>query len=91
MYEAEVDISENSNTSNRHEWPTANSCPSLSAQQASPAPPKPCPAPQPSTLPQPSNSLLSRPETESSCMEIEAAQRRLQEIEDRYAITWLQN
>ncbi|XP_035514006.1 coiled-coil domain-containing protein 117 isoform X1 [Morone saxatilis] len=86
MYEAEVDISENSNTSNRHEWPTANSCPSLSAQQASPAPPKPCPAPQPLTLPQPSNPPLSRPETESSCMEIEAAQRRLQEIEDRITL-----
>ncbi|XP_044053060.1 coiled-coil domain-containing protein 117 isoform X1 [Siniperca chuatsi] len=85
MLEAEVDISENSNTSTRHDWPTANSCPPLPAEQASPALPQPCPAPQNLTLAQPS-SALSRPETESSCMEIEAAQRRLQEIEDRITL-----
>ncbi|XP_018524911.1 coiled-coil domain-containing protein 117 isoform X1 [Lates calcarifer] len=85
MVEAEVDISENSNTSIRHDWPTANSCPPLSAQQASPALPQPCPEPQPLTLSHPSPAL-SRPETESSCMEIEAAQRKLQEIEDRITL-----
>lgn len=91
MLEAEVDISENSNTSTPHEWPPARSCPPLSSQQASPAPPQPCTAtqsltlPQPITLPQPSNLSLSRPETEGSCMEVEAAQRKLQEIEDRCA------
>ncbi|KAI3372077.1 hypothetical protein L3Q82_006931 [Scortum barcoo] len=97
MYEAEADISENTNTNAHHDWPTANSCPPLSAQQASTAPPQPCTAPQnltltqpstlnqPSTLTQPSSALI-RPETESSCMEIEAAQRKLQEIEDRITL-----
>lgn len=78
MFEAEVDILETSNTSTHHDWPTANSCPPQPAQPA-------CPAPQNLTLPQPS-SALSRPETESSCMEIEAAQRKLQEIEDRITL-----
>lgn len=82
MIEAEVDVAEDSNTSTRHDWPATNTCPPLPAQQASPATPQPCPAPQPLTLPQPS-AALSRPDTESSSMEIEAAQRRLQEIEDR--------
>ncbi|KAJ4942062.1 hypothetical protein JOQ06_011932 [Pogonophryne albipinna] len=53
MFEAEVDISENSNTSSHHDWPSAPSRPPLPAQPS-----------------------------KSSCMEIEAAQRRLQEIED---------
>lgn len=89
MFEAEVDVSENSNTSTCHDWPTVNSCPPLSAQQASPALPQPCPASQPLALPQLS-SALPRPETESSCMEIEAAQRKLQEIEDRYVMCSVQ-
>lgn len=79
MLEAEADISENSYTSTRHDWPAANRCPPLSVQRAGPAPSEPCPAPQPS-------SALPRPETESSCMEIEAAQRKLQEIEDRITL-----
>ena len=83
MFEAEVDVPENSNASTRPDWPTvATSCPPLSAQQASPELPQPCSASQPLALPQLS-SALSRPETEGSCMEIEAAQRKLQEIEDR--------
>lgn len=91
MDEAEVDISENSHTSTQRDWPAITSCPPLPAQQASPAPPQPCPAPQnlsmsqPLTLPQ-ASSALSRPETENSCMEIEAAQRKLQEIEDRITL-----
>ncbi|XP_049906020.1 coiled-coil domain-containing protein 117 isoform X1 [Epinephelus moara] len=85
MLEAEEDILETSNTSTHRDWPTANSCPPLSAQQASPALPQPCTAPQPLTLLQPSTAA-SRPETESSCMEIEAAQRKLQEIEDRITL-----
>ncbi|XP_071339063.1 coiled-coil domain-containing protein 117 isoform X2 [Trachinotus anak] len=85
MVEAEVDISENSNTSTCHDWSTANSCPPISAQQPSPALPQPCPEPQSPTLPHPSLAL-SRLETESSCMEIEAAQRKLQEIEDRITL-----
>ncbi|XP_026177231.1 coiled-coil domain-containing protein 117 isoform X2 [Mastacembelus armatus] len=83
MVEAEVGRSEISNT--HQDWPTANSCTSLSAQQTSPIVPQPCLAPQPLTLPQPSTSL-ARPETETSCMEIEAAQRKLQEIEDRITL-----
>ncbi|MEQ2158051.1 hypothetical protein GOODEAATRI_008240 [Goodea atripinnis] len=57
-------------------------CRVLSAKQVILAPPQPCSATQTLTLPQPS-SVLSRPEMESSCMEIEAAHRKLQEIEDR--------
>lgn len=84
MCEAELAIPDNTKASNQHDWPAANSCPPLSAQQASPAPPQPCPAPQNlTTEPDPA---LARPETESSCMEIEAAQRRLQEIEDRITL-----
>ncbi|XP_059192773.1 coiled-coil domain-containing protein 117 isoform X2 [Centropristis striata] len=85
MYEADADLSENSNTSTHHDWPTTNSCPPLPVQQDNPTLPQPCPASQPLTLEQPS-SALPRPETESSCMEIEAAQRKLQEIEDRITL-----
>ncbi|CAN9513208.1 unnamed protein product [Ophioblennius macclurei] len=81
MCDTEADISENSSL--RHEWPTANRCSTLSAQQAPPAPPQPCAAPQ--NLPEPP-SPLSRTETESSSMEIEAAQRKLREIEDRITL-----
>uniref|UniRef100_A0A1A7WMG9 Coiled-coil domain containing 117 n=1 Tax=Iconisemion striatum TaxID=60296 RepID=A0A1A7WMG9_9TELE len=69
MPETEVDISE-------------NTCPVQSAQQVGLCSPQPCSASQNFTSPQPSSSL-SRPEAEGSCMEIESAQRRLQEIEDR--------
>ncbi|XP_053181951.1 coiled-coil domain-containing protein 117 [Scomber japonicus] len=82
MVEAEVDISQSPSTSTRHDWPPRNSCPPQSAQQASPTLPQSTPAPQNLTLLQPSSSL-SRPDTESSCMEIEAAQRKLKEIENR--------
>ncbi|XP_041855015.1 coiled-coil domain-containing protein 117 isoform X2 [Melanotaenia boesemani] len=81
MSEAEADISGNSNT--QHEWATENSCPALSAQQRAHAPSEPFSLPQ--TLSQPP-SASTRPETESSCMEIEAAQRKLQEIEDRITL-----
>ncbi|XP_047237671.1 coiled-coil domain-containing protein 117 [Girardinichthys multiradiatus] len=59
-------------------------CRALSAKQVVLAPPQPCSATQTLTLPQPS-SVLSRPEMES-CMEIEAAHRKLQEIEDRITL-----
>nr|XP_020511350.1 coiled-coil domain-containing protein 117 isoform X1 [Labrus bergylta] len=91
MFEAELDISENSNTSNQHDWPAANSFSHPSTQQTSPALPQPGPEPQnvtlsqPSTLPR-SDSAEARPETENSCMEVEAAQRRLREIEDRITL-----
>jgi len=86
MSEAEVDISETSSTG--HNWPKRDSSPALSAQQDVLAPPQPFSVPQSFTVPQPS-SALPQPEIESSCMEIEAAQRKLQEIEDRYADTVL--
>ncbi|KAF7200285.1 coiled-coil domain-containing protein 117 isoform X3 [Nothobranchius furzeri] len=70
MAETEVDFSE-------------TMCPASSAQQVGLCSPQPCSASQNFTLPQPSSSP-PRTETESSCMEIESAQRRLQEIEDRY-------
>ncbi|XP_041644418.1 coiled-coil domain-containing protein 117 [Cheilinus undulatus] len=81
----EADISESSNTSNQQDWPTANSYSQLSTQQASAALPQPCPAPQNLTLSTP-DAALTRPEAESSCMEVEAAQRKLQEIEDRITL-----
>lgn len=84
MFEAEVAPS-NLSTSTECDWPGANSCSSQSAQQACPAPPQSCTTSNNTTLPQTSSSLF-RLETESSCMEIEAAQRKLQEIEDRYAM-----
>ncbi|XP_029018171.1 coiled-coil domain-containing protein 117 [Betta splendens] len=80
--EAEADISENTSTCNN--WPTTNVCPLLSAQ-ASLALPQLCATPQPLSLPQ-TSSALSQPDTESSCMEIEAAQRKLREIEDRITL-----
>ncbi|CAJ1068246.1 coiled-coil domain-containing protein 117 isoform X5 [Xyrichtys novacula] len=83
MCEAEVAIPDNSD--NQHDWPAVNSCPPTSTQQASPTPPQPCPAPQNLTL-APSDTTLTRSEAESSCMEIEAAQRKLQEIEDRITL-----
>nr|XP_020458159.1 coiled-coil domain-containing protein 117 [Monopterus albus]XP_020458160.1 coiled-coil domain-containing protein 117 [Monopterus albus] len=86
MLEAEVEISENSTANPHQDWSTANSCAPLSRQQASPPLPQPCPAPQLLTLPQ--QPKPCRPETreESSCMEIEAAQRKLQEIEHRITL-----
>ncbi|XP_035021958.1 coiled-coil domain-containing protein 117 isoform X1 [Hippoglossus stenolepis] len=83
MVEAEVDIVEDSNRSARCDWPTANSCPPLSAERA---PPQPCSEPEPRTPPSHPSAALSRPEAESSCMEVEAAQRKLQEIEDRITL-----
>lgn len=63
-----------------------NSCPALSVQQVSLVLPQSCSAPENFILPQRSSSL-SQPDVESSCMDIESAQRRLQEIEDRYRST----
>ncbi|XP_056275275.1 coiled-coil domain-containing protein 117 isoform X2 [Pseudoliparis swirei] len=79
MFQAEVDIAETSNASTRHDWPPAHGRPAV------PAPPQPRPASQNSILLQPSTAVPC-PEVESSCMEIEAAQRKLQEIEDRITL-----
>lgn len=79
MVETEADISETSATVTRVEW-----LPPVSGSS-------PLPAPQAGAAPQQSfqtsqdqnNTAVHRPESDSSCMEIEAAQRKLQEIEDR--------
>ncbi|KAL3975812.1 cytochrome b5 [Sarotherodon galilaeus] len=84
MFEAEVAPS-NLSTSTECDWSGANSCSPQSAQQACPAAPQSCTTSKNTTLPQTSSSLF-RLETESSCMEIEAAQRKLQEIEDRITL-----
>lgn len=83
MVDTEVDISEDPNPSTHQVWPSTNSCYSLSAKHVSTKPPQSSPGPQPLTLPHPAP-ILHRSEAENSCMEIEAAQRKLQEIEDRY-------
>ncbi|KAM9391951.1 coiled-coil domain-containing protein 117 isoform 2-T2 [Pholidichthys leucotaenia] len=85
MCEEEVATSQNLKTSALCDWPTANSCPPLPDLTTNPE------ASQPSTschsAPSPQHSSAPfRPETESSCMEIEAAQRKLQEIEDRITL-----
>uniref|UniRef100_A0AAQ4PV00 Uncharacterized protein n=1 Tax=Gasterosteus aculeatus aculeatus TaxID=481459 RepID=A0AAQ4PV00_GASAC len=86
MFEVEVGLSENSSSSSsssgggaRRDWPAGNGSP------PAPAVPQPHPASQNLTLQQ-SSSAPPRPEVESSCMEVEAAQRKLQEIEDRITL-----
>ncbi|XP_034026209.1 coiled-coil domain-containing protein 117 isoform X2 [Thalassophryne amazonica] len=84
MVEAEVDISENSSEVH-HTWPPTNRCPPLLPQEVSSSAPSPCVPHQKLELHHPSV-VLSQPEMEGSCMEIEAAQRKLQEIEDRITL-----
>ncbi|KAM9744317.1 coiled-coil domain-containing protein 117 isoform 1-T1 [Menidia menidia] len=74
MSEAEADFPENSSAQN--DWPAGDSSPSPSARD---------PPTQPFSVPQPP-SALSQPESENFCMEIEAAHRKLQEIEDRITL-----
>ncbi|XP_061527555.1 coiled-coil domain-containing protein 117 isoform X1 [Phycodurus eques] len=81
--ETELDIPHT--TSRSLDWPPPNNSPPLCTQQVSHAPPQPCPAPH-NLIPLQSSSSPSRPETENSCMEIEAAQRRLREIENRITL-----
>ena len=68
-------------------WTPASSCPSLSVPAASPPPPH-----QEGVFPQ-NPPAPGRLEAEGSCMEVDAAQRRLREIEDRWAaqrrLVWL--
>lgn len=78
MVESEVDISESSTAETHVDWPPRVAHPPLPAAQAGPAPPQCHRAAQDQLTPAP-----PRPDTDSSCMEIEAAQRKLQEIEDR--------
>ncbi|XP_030214336.1 coiled-coil domain-containing protein 117 isoform X2 [Gadus morhua] len=61
-------------------WTLASSCPSLSVPAASPPPPH-----QEGVFPQ-NPPAPGRLEAEGSCMEVDAAQRRLREIEDRITL-----
>lgn len=79
-----MDFTENSCSNPLVDWPSVNSCPppELASQQDKSG----CLAPV--VLPENQNflqhlSVLPQPELDSSCMEIEAAQRKLREIEDR--------
>ncbi|KAM9857971.1 coiled-coil domain-containing protein 117 isoform 2-T2 [Aulostomus maculatus] len=91
MVETEVDVSQNATTSATGttstcpDWPPRNDGPPLSIEQASPLPPEVCPAPHNLKLEQ-ASSTPTPPEPESSCMEVEAAQRKLQEIENRITL-----
>lgn len=78
MVGTEVDISETSAAVTSVDWPPPISCPPSPAQHAGPTPPQCQRAPQGQIT-----TAVPRPDTDSSCMEIEAAQRKLQEIEDR--------
>ncbi|XP_049618279.1 coiled-coil domain-containing protein 117 isoform X1 [Syngnathus scovelli] len=80
--ETELDMS---HVTGSPDWPSPNNCSTLSTQQASHAPPQPCPTPR-NLTPLLASSSPSRPETASSRMEIEAAQRRLREIENRITL-----
>ncbi|XP_028314322.1 coiled-coil domain-containing protein 117 [Gouania willdenowi] len=88
MMETEVETPKNKSPSLHHDWPPANNDPPLCALQAmSLLAPQPCSLQSHAALPLASSSSSpSLPETESSCMEVEAAQRRLQEIEDRITL-----
>ncbi|CDQ78536.1 unnamed protein product [Oncorhynchus mykiss] len=69
-----------------HNWPPGNSIPPL-PESSSQALPQPCLGTQDLGLPlSGSSSALACPEAEGSCMEVEAAQRRLQEIEERITL-----
>lgn len=86
--EAEVDSTENSCSNPRFDWPSVSGChpPLLASQQDNPGPLLPVVLSKNPNLLQPL-CALPQPEMDSSCMEIEAAQRKLQEIEDRYEST----
>lgn len=79
-----MDFTENSCSNPLVDWPSVNSCPppELASQQDKSG------RLAPGVLPENQNflqhlSALPQPELDNSCMEIEAAQRKLREIEDR--------
>lgn len=74
-----MDFTETACSSPLVDWPSANCCPppELVSQQDKSG------RLAPVVLPENQN-FLPQPEMDSSCMEVEAAQRKLQEIEDRY-------
>lgn len=82
-----MDFTETSCSNPLVDWPSVNCCPppELVSQQDKSGLVAPVVLPENQNLLQP---LSVQPEMDSSCMEIEAAQRKLQEIEDRYGWTW---
>lgn len=80
-----MDLTENSCSSPLVDWPSVNCCPppELDSQQDKSGRLAPVVSPENQPFLQPL-SVLPQPEMDNSCMEIEAAQRKLQEIEDRY-------
>lgn len=86
--EAEVDFTDNSCSNSHFGWPSGSGClpPLLASQQDNTGPLLPVVLSKNPNLLQPLCGLPP-PEMVSSCMEIEAAQRKLQEIEDRYEST----
>lgn len=84
MVETEVEASSDSTASSV--WPATTSCPPLATQQATSSLSQAGPAAQELAELQPAAAAAARSETESSCMEVEAAQRKLQEIENRITL-----
>lgn len=85
---AEVAFAEKACSGPPFDWPAASGRlpPLMASQQDDPGPLSPVVLSKSQNLVQPLCGL-SQPEMDSSCMEIEAAQRKLQEIEDRYENT----
>lgn len=81
-----MDVTENSRSNPLVGWPSVNCSPT--PEQDKSALLAPVLLPENQTFLQPL-SVLPQPEMDSSCMEIEAAQRKLQEIEDRYV--WMRH
>lgn len=84
-----MDFTGNSCSNPLVDWPSANCCPppELASQQDKSGHLAPVVLPENQNFLQ-TLSVPPQPEMDSSCMEIEAAQRKLQEIEDRYGWTW---
>uniref|UniRef100_A0A8C7ZVQ5 Coiled-coil domain containing 117 n=1 Tax=Oryzias sinensis TaxID=183150 RepID=A0A8C7ZVQ5_9TELE len=82
MSGAELDISQNSRTP--QEWTQTNGCNAARAQTVLLTPPQSCSVQQSLAVSQ--SGPQSRPARESFSMEVEATQRKLQEIEDRITL-----
>lgn len=82
-----MDCTESSCSNPLVDWPSVDYCPTpeLPSQQDKSGCVAPVVLPENQNFLQP---LSVQPEMDSFCMEIEAAQRKLQEIEDRYGWTW---
>lgn len=81
MSDSELEISQNSSIP--QEWTQTNGCNAAPSQTVLLTPPQSCSVQQNLPVSQPPS--LSRPARETFSMEVEATQRKLQEIENRYA------